>query len=304
MAESIPGVVVTYFPAADFEARLAAIRRETSPVLVVDNSADAATGDRLAEICGRCGCQLLLNDSNLGIAAALNRGFNQLGQLGCAWSVAFDQDSTPEPDFVSHLVNCARGASLECPPAVVGAHWHDEARPHHPSLHLRAHPACPLLFQRVPAVEDLVGITCVITSGSLFYLPTWRALGGFNESLFLDLVDADYCLRARRAGLRIGVAARARLGHRRGSKRPVRWLGRIWWPAFMPPQRLYYLFRNRLLLFRSELWRTPHWVAFEFVYAFKVIAEIVFLEDRKCTKLAACLRGTWAGFFGKRGAAA
>jgi hypothetical protein len=72
----------------------------------------------------------------------------------------------------------------------------------------------------------------------------------------------------------------------------------------MPPQRLYYLFRNRLLLFRSELWRTPHWVAFEFVYAFKVIAEIVFLEDRKCTKLAACLRGTWAGFFGKRGAAA
>jgi rhamnosyltransferase len=304
MDEPIPGVVVAYFPDADFEVRLATICREASPVLVVDNSADAETCDRLTAICGRCGCRLLQNASNLGIAAALNRGFGELEQLGCIWAVAFDQDSIPEPGLVGSLMNCARRLSAARSPAVIGSNWRDEARPNQPSLHLRSHPAFPWLYQRVPAVKDLAGVTCVINSGSFFHLPAWKALGGFDESLFLDLVDTDYCLRARRAGHGIGVAASARLAHHRGSKRPVRRFGRTWWPAFMPSGRLYCLFRNRMLLFRSELWRTPHWVAFESVYAFKVIAEIVFLEDCKCTKLGACLRGTWAGLSGKRGAAA
>ncbi len=219
MPERTPGIIVTYFPDPDLEIRLAAIAREISPVLVVDNTANAAMSDRLAAACERCGCRLLLNRSNLGIAAALNRGFGELEQLGFIWAVAFDQDSTPEPGLVGGLMECARRICPARPPAVVGANWRDEARPNQPSLHLRPHPACRLLFERVPARDDLDDVTCVINSGSLFHLPTWRALGGFDESLFLDLVDTDYCLRARQAGHRIGVASRACLRHRRGSKR-------------------------------------------------------------------------------------
>jgi GT2 family glycosyltransferase len=97
--------------------------------------------------------ELLQNSSNLGIAAALNRGFGELEQLGCVWAVAFDQDSIPEPGLVGSLMNCARRLSAARPPAVIGANWRDEARPNQPSLHLRPHPAFPWLFQRVPAVE-------------------------------------------------------------------------------------------------------------------------------------------------------
>ena len=300
MPERTPGIIVTYFPDPDLEIRLAAIAREISPVLVVDNTANAAMSDRLAAACERCGCRLLLNRSNLGIAAALNRGFGELEQLGFIWAVAFDQDSTPEPGLVGGLMECARRICPARPPAVVGANWRDEARPNQPSLHLRPHPACRLLFERVPARDDLDAVTCVINSGSLFHLPTWRALGGFDESLFLDLVDTDYCLRARQAGHRIGVASRACLRHRRGSKRAVRFLGGTWWPAFMPPPRLYLLFRNRAWLFRRHLWQTPHWAAFEIIYGFKILAEILFLENDKVAKLGACLRGTWAGVSSRR----
>jgi rhamnosyltransferase len=304
MSERIPGVVVTYFPDAGFETRLGAIVREVSPVWVVDNSADAAASGRLAGICDRCGCRLILNPSNLGIAAALNLGFGELEQSGCVWAVALDQDSLPEPGMIDRLIECARRFPATRPPAVVGANWRDEGRPDHPSRHLRPHPACRLLFQRVPASQDLNDITCVITSGSLFHLPTWRALGGFDESLFLDLVDTEYCLRARQAGHGIGVAAGARHRHHRGSKRPVQFLGRTWWPAFMPPPRLYYLFRNRVLLCRHHLWRSPHWAAFEITYALKIITEVLLLEDHKIAKLGACLRGSWAGALGRRGAVA
>jgi rhamnosyltransferase len=302
MPERIPGIIVTCFPDADFEVRLRAIAMEMSPVLVVDNSADVPTAARLAAICGRCGCQLLINAGNLGIAAALNRGFREVERLGSVWAIALDQDSTSEPGLVRCLLECARRFSTTKAPAVVGANWFDEGRPDHPSLHLKAHPACRLLFQRVPAHGDLADVTCVINSGSLFHLPTWRALGGFDDSLFLDLVDTDYCLRARQAGHRVCVSACARLRHHRGSKRPVEFLGRTWWPAFMPPRRLYYLFRNRLLLFRKYAWRAPHWAAFEIAFALKIIAEILFLEDHTFVKLGACLRGTRAGVLGRRGA--
>jgi len=48
-------------------------------------------------------------------------------------------------------------------------------------------------------------------------------------------------------------------------------------------------------------WRMPHWIAFECVYATKIVAEIVLLEENKAAKLAACAQGTWEGLMGVDG---
>lgn len=299
MSESIAGVVVTYFPDTEFPLRLAAVAREVAPLLVVDNSADPAAADPLAALCARSGTRLLRNAANLGTAAALNRGFAELARLGCTRAVAFDQDSVPLPGLAAALRACA-DSDPRRPAAVVGANWTDAARGA-PAHHLVRHPRLPPCFRRVIAERDLNAATAVIMSGSLFSLEAWRELGGFDESLFLDLVDADFCLRAREAGWAVRVAAAAGLLHARGRKRAVRWGGRAWWPAFMPPARLYMLYRNRMLLFRRHAWREPHWAAFETAYSLKVLAEIVLLENGKLAKLGACLRGTGAGLLGCRG---
>ena len=301
MPDPTAGVVVTYFPDEEFEARLGAVVREVSPVLVVDNSTDPAAGDRLAAVCDRCGARLLRHAANLGTAAALNRGFAELARLGCGWAVAFDQDSVPAEGLAGALRACAASDPYR-PAAVVGANWTDAARDA-PARHLTRHPRFPLAFRRVAAEQDLPAVTTVIMSGSLFALEAWRELKGFDESLFLDLVDADYCLRARQAGWAVRVAAAARLLHARGRKRAVRFAGRTWWPAFMPPARLHLLFRNRVLLLRRHAWREPHWAAFETAYALKILAEVLFLEDQKTAKLGACLRGTGAGIVGRHEAA-
>jgi rhamnosyltransferase len=292
---NVAGVVVTYFPDDDFANRLAAIAEETQPVVIVDNSADPDVRTRLRAVCSAQRAHLVENAENLGIGAALNEAFRLLIAEGYEWAIAFDQDSEPQLAFTSALLEVASGAE-EKPAAVIGANWHDEARPDAYSRHLRRNPRLPLGFVRSIADHDLREVTCVITSGSLFHLPTWRELGGFDPGLFLDLVDTEYCLRARNAGRDVRVAARARLRHRRGAKRPVRFAGRTWWPAFMPESRLFLLFRNRLFVFRRHGLRFPHWMFFELVYATKLLVEIVFLEDRKISKLHACLRGTWAGF--------
>lgn len=289
-------VVVTYFPDPDFGRRLAAIAREAAPVLVIDNSADPAVHTRLAAACAAAGCEFLASPGNVGLAAALNTGFTRLHARGLGWAIAFDQDSTPAPGFAAALhATAARHAEA----VVVGANWTDEARPGVSARHLRSR--FGLAFQRPAARTDLPDVTCVITSGTLFALPAWRELGGFDAALFLDLVDTEFCLRARAAGHRVAVSAGARLAHRRGAKHPVRFLGRTFWPAAMPPRRLRGLFRNRLLVTARHGGRAPHWVAFECVYAAKLLLEIALLERDKAARLAACLQGTWEGLLGVEG---
>jgi GT2 family glycosyltransferase len=295
-------VVVAFFPDAEIAARLRAVAAEVRRLVVIDNTPYPGGAPTLAGTCANIGAEYSATGRNRGLAGALNEAFGQLASSGCDWAIAFDQDSMPEPGLCRALGETAvdaRGAW----PAVVGSNWVDEGRPGSAARHL-CRGGWPLLFARVPAERDLAAVTCVIASGSLFNLAVWRALGGFDEGLFLDLVDADYCLRAAKRGYDVRVSARARLRHRRGAKRAVRFLGRTWWPAFMPPLRLRYLFRNRVRLVVRHGIAAPHWVFFELVYAAKIVAEIVFLEDAKLPKLAACVRGTWDGLLGRKGSIA
>jgi rhamnosyltransferase len=301
MSERIPGVIVTYFPDAKFETRLAAISRECTPVLIVDNSADAMVRERLLRAARTAGAELLVQERNRGIAGGLNAGFAALAERGYSSVIAFDQDSTPDRGCVAALAACA--ATSVTGPAVVGSNWSDEARPDHPARHVQSLRLLPLCFQRVPAHIDLRTVTFVINSGSWFDLANWRALEGFDENLFLDLVDVDFCLRTQSSGRRIAVAAGARMLHQRGQKRPIHRFGRIWWPAFMPPERLRSLMANRVRLLFRQGWSYPHWATYEVCYTAKLLWDILLLEDRKGSKLGSICRGVAAGLGNQRKAA-
>jgi len=268
-------------------------------VIVVDNStAPAARAFVAATASARPGVTLLALPDNPGIGAALNLAFATLAAEGHPRAVAYDQDSTPAPGFAAAL---AATAATQPRAGVIGANWLDPRRLAQPALFLC--PASPLGlgFRRVPATCDLSGLLCVITSGALFDLDAWRSLGGFDADLFLDLVDTDYCLRARLAGYDIAACAAARLEHHRGEKSAVHLLGRTFHPAHTPPFRLRCLSRNRILLFRKLRFRPAAWVAYEFAYAAKLLADAILFENQKPARLAAMLHGTVDGLLGCRG---
>jgi rhamnosyltransferase len=295
----IPAAIVTFHPDEGWPARLDAVLREHARVVVVDNSTSPeARGFVTATLSTRPGTSLIAHSDNPGIGAALNLAFASLSAEGRSRVVAYDQDSTPAPGFGEAL---AATAATRPRAAVVGANWTDPRRPGHPALFLR--PAGPfgLGFRRAPANTDLGGLLCVITSGALFDLEVWRDLGGFDEGLFLDLVDTDYCLRARHAGHDIAASARAILLHHRGEKRPARLLGRDYHPAHTPPFRLRCLTRNRLILFRRNRLRPVAWTVYELAYAFKLVADALLFEPHKRARFAAMLRGVLDGLLGRTG---
>jgi rhamnosyltransferase len=289
----IPAAIVTFHPDTAWPARLDAVLREHPRVVVVDNSTSAEGRAFVsAIIAARAGASLHALSENPGIGAALNLAFSALADEGHARAVAYDQDSTPAPGFAAALSATATAMPHA---AVIGANWIDPRRPDRPALFLHAAGPFGFGFRRIAATRDLSDLLCVITSGSLFDLAVWRALGGFDERLFLDLVDTEYCLRARLAGHDIAAAATARLEHHRGEKHPVRLLGRDFYPAHTPPFRLRCLSRNRILIFRRLRLRPLAWVFYELAYAAKLLADSLFLENRKIARLSAMLEGTWDG---------
>lgn len=141
----------------------------------------------------------------------------------------------------------------------------------------------------------------MITSGTLTSISDWKALGGFDEGLFVDYVDFDFALRVRSAGLEIVVSEKAVLHHSLGSKREVSCFGYRFHPTFHSPVRHYYMARNRLLLWRRYGFRQPHWWIFDAYSAVRNLVRVLLVEDRRKEKLLAFIRGVGDGLRGRTG---
>ncbi len=284
-------VVVTFNPEVPPEALFRKLAGQAQLVLVVDNSTQAASRERIRDAALRTGAEYLAQDSNKGVAGALNSGFALLHSRGYSHGISFDQDSTPASDLCHRLMaHCSQHDEL----AVLGADWQDVGTPDRKTLHVTPHPWLPFLFRRRPVdakAQAPVAVSFCIMSGSCFSLSIWKQLGGFDERLMLDLVDQDFCLRASRLGTKVALLPGARLEHHRGHKRPVHRFGVDWTPSFMSPHRLSCMFQNRVRLLFPWLVRHPHMAVHELAYSAKILFDVCFLEDRSGAKLAGILRG-------------
>jgi rhamnosyltransferase len=90
----------------------------------------------------------------------------------------------------------------------------------------------------------------LITSGSLLNLNVFKQIGQFDETLFIDGVDTDYCLKSRMAGFRLICFNNIVLDHRIGLVSQYRSLksGAMTSRSLHSPIRLYYMTRNYLYL--------------------------------------------------------
>ena len=289
-------VVVSYHPGPEVGETLRLVVEQCGLALVVDNGSSAEDLARLASVLG---VQVMPLGRNFGIATALNRGVSRAAELGFSHAILFDQDSRPERGFAAALVATAVAhprAAVVVPRIVeLGAA---------PRLYrwARRHPSLPFGFQRVACEGvDLPDVTMAITSGSLVEIAAWRALGGADETLFIDYVDTDHCLRVARSGRTIAVSAGAILLHRLGDRREQRFVGFTLRPTNHAPVRHYFMARNRVHLWRRHAVARPDWAAFDLSYLVYNTVRVLLSEEARWLKLKALTLGTWDGLIGRRG---
>lgn len=289
------GVVVTYHPDARMIDNLPIIVAECGRVIVVDNGSLESERNRIAAVPG---VELIALGQNLGIAAALNIGMRRAIIEGRRWIVTFDQDSTPRSGMIAAL----RVAARLHPQAAVIVPCILESERHGPYRWVRRHSRTRWLFERVSCEgTDLCGVTMAVSSGSMIETETWQRIGGFEDRLFIDYVDVDFCLNILRSGREIVVAAGARLDHRLGARQKGLFLGHEFWPTHHAAFRHYYIARNRVRIWRRHAAAVPHWAVFDMCFATYNAFRVVALEPEKLNKLKAMMLGTWDGFRGKSG---
>ena len=249
-APGVTAVVVSYHPdAGALAALLSALAAQVQRVVVVDNASPEAP-------VLPSGMQLIRLDRNLGIGAAQNAGIRNALQAGAGQVLLLDQDSLPQPGMVAALqagLQAAADAGLR--PAAAGPLIVDEGGRSEGFVRFRR--------GRYEAIEPAPGeawIDCdlLIASGTLIPATALQAVGEMDETLFIDKVDTEWCLRAAAAGWHLVGVPAARLQHRLGQRQIRLWCFGWRRLALHAPFRYYYMWRNGLLL-RRRAQATAAW---------------------------------------------
>lgn len=247
--QGIVAVVVTYNPDPELLSELCRLTRpQVEHIELVDNGSGPEALAMLESICRNTeGLHLNALGRNLGIGAAQNAGIATARARGADYVLLLDHDSLPAPDMVARLRAAIERQPAGSPPvAAAGPRYADERQTTNPSPFVRLEG-----FKRVRCEcqheNELIEVEHLIASGSLIPMSVLDIVGDMDESLFIDYVDIEWCLRATDAGFRVLGVCNARMQHQLGET-PIHFLGK-----HLPdhsPIRHYYLIRNALLLQR------------------------------------------------------
>jgi rhamnosyltransferase len=268
---SVCAVVVTFHPGTDLVANLNLLSRQVEHIVVVDNGSSMEALSLLDSLKEQFRCTILRNGTNLGIAAALNRGCQFAVEHDFAWIVTFDQDSTVTENFIQALLlDAAQVKDL----GMISPRYVDR----------RSNRAIPL-----PKTSSGRLVT-TLTSGSLLQTDTYIKAGPFNESLFIDCVDIEYCLRLRSMERCIAESGNAVLLHSLGKTTFHKMFGRNLPVTNHSPTRRYYMTRNSLYVsFRYP--RERSWIRHNTLNTFIDAMKILLFEKQKLAKLRFMIKG-------------
>ena len=141
----------------------------------------------------------------------------------------------------------------------------------------------------------------VITSGSLLSLAATETIGPFREDWFIDLIDTEYCLRARSKGFKVLLTMTPLMEHTVGEPQFCRILGRRLTTPNHSASRHYYAARNHLLLLRQYRRREPEAMSSITSARRKETVLMLLCEKGRSAKLWSTLKGVMDGLLGKTG---
>jgi rhamnosyltransferase len=213
--------------------------------------------------------QLILNKENLGIGSPLNQIAQTALNLGYEWLLTMDQDSYFQSgDYFEAFNRCNfKKVEIFSPFPVFSSD------------------------KKIENSDITEEILHVITSGNLLNLAIWRTIGGFEEKLFIDEVDNDYCLKAGLGGFKIISFKNIPLIHELGQIKEVYFLFKRYTIITRPPIRSYYVTRNNFYLFRKYKRAFPEFVRSRKKILLKAFIEILLFSTEKAENCRYAING-------------
>jgi rhamnosyltransferase len=181
---SVAAIVVTYNPDRSVVDNILNYIDEVDSIIAVDNSEKAHS--RFVSFAEQRKWIYVQNGTNLGIAGALNVGMKEAQKRHADYALLMDQDSRffDAASSVFALVACMEAnKSNFMVSSVVNTKGLESGK----------------------TVEGCREVEVCITSGTLLNLSLVEEVGWHREKLFIDYVDLEYALRAKKRYLCFGT---------------------------------------------------------------------------------------------------
>ena len=282
---NVCGVVVTFRPRLEDLENLVKLRPQVQGLVVVDNGSSGEKRTLLRSAAQQWDFTLIENEANLGIATALNMGVKWAQSKGHKWVALFDQDSTPPPGFIDTMLRAYEASSRRDRIALIVPRYIDSRR------------GVPL-----PAIYAEDGsLRAAMTSGSLIPISIISKEGWFEDQLFIDGVDSEYCLRLQSSGYSLEECTEAFLLHTPADFTEYRVKGfRPFWTPNYSAGRRYYRERNKVWILKKYSTKFPI-LGRTLTDSLKDLVKILVAESDKKKKVFHMAMGVRDGLMGRMG---
>lgn len=263
----ISAVVILYKPDFSLLENIASYYDSVQHIFLWCNS---PIDDRLIEKINAKYCNKIIwcgDGCNKGIGYPLNNILIRAKDTGSEWLLTMDQDSCFHPssfDFLSKEIYYVE------PNVVIVAANH--------------------IVNNKPTYAENENPEWVMMSGNLLNINFSLCCGGFNEQLFIDGVDIEFCRRLKSKGFKIHVCCQSFLKHKLGDAKAVKIFGYKTITTNHNAIRLYYIYRNYLFLISKV--KSSNGIRFLLIkFLLHKLICVLFVEKDKLTKLKMIVKG-------------
>lgn len=266
--------IVTYNPDIEIlKKNISAISQQLNCVVLVDNASSNIA--EIKKMVADVGAEVICNGRNEGIAKALNQLMEYGKSHGFSRMLSLDQDSVCPLDYCRKMfiaIEKIPNAGIVAPTIIdktVGVVGHNP-------------------IHKYQAVR-----TC-ITSGAFVKMNVWEEVGKYDEAMFIDSVDFEFCYRVRKRGYQVIQVKDVELSHKLGEcemRRFFFWKVRVnhhsaFRKYYIAHNNIYYPLKHRLWLHLVRAnWRNL-WM----------LLQIYLYEDDKRNKALRLLNGWKDGY--------
>lgn len=221
---SIAAIVITYHPGPEVFKNVQSYLSQVDHLYIADNSSPKLSFSK--EILDATKITVLSNGGNEGIAVRINQVADLAIKAGYDWLLTMDQDSYFDVENIQAYFDYLQAYPGADQVAMFGVET----------------------VEKPELIADLnEPVDRLITSGSMLNLSLFKEIGPFDQQLFIDEVDHEYCYRAGLKGYAIIQFTHIFLEHQLGESVAVKTLkGTQKTTSFHSPLRIYYMVRNYL----------------------------------------------------------
>jgi rhamnosyltransferase len=221
-------VVILFNPNKNLQRNVLSYLNDVSFLYLVDNS---ETSSFSTEVLAAYKYKILTihNASNEGIAKRLNQACRLALKDGFNYLLTMDQDSFFDERMMKEYFKCIQSYPLKEKVAMFGVNYEERT----------SNLTC-----------NYNKVKVLITSGSVINLNNYEDINGFDENLFIDYVDTDYCFKSILKGYELVQFSNIYMHHEIGTATQYLSIKNLKSSkrSIHSSTRLYYMTRNFLYL--------------------------------------------------------